>query len=108
MNAPVTTMPSELRDLRQLSVTLVARELGVKPADIQCDQPWTHYGLDSLSALVVAGDLEDALAVELPSTLLWDCRTLDELALGLQRVIRGARDERDAPLQAAASGLALA
>ena len=102
MNAHAITTTSELHDLRQLALNLVARELGVKPADVRCDTPWTQYGLDSLSALVVAGDLEDALSVELPSTLLWDCRTLDELALGLQRVLRTARQP------AAGPGLALA
>jgi acyl carrier protein len=78
------TLPSfEFPDLERLLSTLLARELRLDVATIEGDRPFTHYGLDSLAALTIAGDLEERLSVELESTLLWDCPTVDTLAAHL-------------------------
>jgi acyl carrier protein len=77
----------ELADLKQLLATLLARELRVDPASVQSDRPFTEYGLDSIAALTIAGDLEEELSVVLESTVLWDCPTIDALAGHLQGLL---------------------
>jgi acyl carrier protein len=63
-----------------LIIELLSRELKISAADIKPELPLTQYGLDSIAALTIAGELEDELGLELPSTLLWDCPTITELA----------------------------
>ncbi|HVK94301.1 MAG TPA: acyl carrier protein [Noviherbaspirillum sp.] len=61
-------------------VELLSLELKVPSIDIALDLPLTQYGLDSIAALTIAGTLEDELRLDLPSTLLWDCPTIQQLA----------------------------
>ena len=60
-------------------VELLARELNVPARDIALDMPLTWYGLDSIAALTIAGELEDELELELEPTLLWDLPTIASL-----------------------------
>ena len=50
--------------------TLVAKEMRVEPETIDPEQKFTSYGLDSIVALSVSGDLEDLTKLELEPTLL--------------------------------------
>lgn len=61
-------------------VELLSRELKTPAVDIKLDAPFTQYGLDSIAALTIAGELEEGLGLELPSTLLWDCPNINALA----------------------------
>ncbi|MGB9039149.1 MAG: acyl carrier protein [Acinetobacter calcoaceticus] len=60
--------------------TLVAKEMRVEPQTLDPQQKFTSYGLDSIVALSVSGDLEDLTQLELEPTLLWDYPTINELA----------------------------
>ncbi len=60
--------------------TLVAKEMRVEPDTLDPNQKFTSYGLDSIVALSVSGDLEDLTQLELEPTLLWDYPTIDALA----------------------------
>ncbi|MEL7223876.1 MAG: acyl carrier protein [Cyanobacteria bacterium J06576_12] len=53
-------------------VEQIADVLSLDPTTIDVQQPLTRYGLDSIDAVTLVGDLEDWLDLELPSTLLWD------------------------------------
>lgn len=70
-------------------IELLSRELKISAADIKPELPLTQYGLDSITALTIAGELEDELGLELPSTLLWDCPTITELADYLAATLTG-------------------
>ena len=61
-------------------IELLSRELKMPAADVDPQLPLMQYGLDSIAALTIAGELEDELSLELPSTLLWDRPTIDSLA----------------------------
>ena len=74
----------DLSSLREALVQLLCKELRLDRAAVRTDTPLTEYGLDSMAALIMAGELEDRYRVELPSTLLWDCPTIDQLAAYLQ------------------------
>ena len=49
----------------------------------------TQYGLDSIDALTLAGDLEDLTGLELPSTLLWDYPTVADITGYVVDALRG-------------------
>ena len=61
-------------------VNQLAEQLSLEPENIKVSEPLTRYGLDSIDAVTLVGDLEDWLDLELPSTLFWDYPTIDESA----------------------------
>lgn len=61
-----------------------------KPADIRADVPLAEYGLDSVYALTLAGDLEDHLGMSLDPTLMWDHPTIAGLTQALLQVMTSA------------------
>lgn len=54
--------------------------LGVSSEEIDVDQSLSSYGLGSIQAVSLTGDLEDWLGLQLPATLLWDYSTITSLA----------------------------
>jgi acyl carrier protein len=64
-------------------ITNIAEHLGIEPQDINVWKPLTEYGLDSITGVSLAGDLEDWLGLQLSPTLLWDHPTIEELAYHL-------------------------
>jgi acyl carrier protein len=54
--------------------------LEVEPSEFDPRTPVAAYGLDSISAVTLSVDLEDALGIELQTALLWDHPTLAGLA----------------------------
>ena len=77
----------EFPELQSLLVKLLARELRVDPRSIDVNRPFTQYGLDSIAAVTLVGDLEDALSIELSSTLLWDYPTVNAMAVRLRSTL---------------------
>lgn len=61
----------------------VADELGLTPAEVEPDRPFLSYGLNSIQAMMLVGDLETRLGRPLPPTLVWDHPTVAALAAHL-------------------------
>ncbi|HBB32492.1 MAG TPA: polyketide synthase [Cyanobacteria bacterium UBA8803] len=61
-------------------VTKLAEQLSLDAKTIAVGEPLTRYGLDSIDAVTLVGDLEDWLELELPSTLFWDYPTIEKAA----------------------------
>ncbi|MDH0304448.1 MULTISPECIES: acyl carrier protein [unclassified Pseudomonas] len=83
-------MPTALRDLafyRDKLKSMIEPELRLPAGSLDCDRNLSEYGLDSIVALTIAGDLEDQLRIQLPPTLLWDYPTVDDLAGYLCRTV---------------------
>ena len=59
---------------------LMAQHLKIQPSDIDPLKNITSYGLDSIDAVTILGDLEDWLDIELPSTLLWDYSSINDVS----------------------------
>ena len=55
-------------------------QLSLDKSSISVSEPLTRYGLDSIDAVTMVGDIEDVLDVELPSTLFWDYPTIEKSA----------------------------
>ena len=60
--------------------TQLAEQLSLEAAAIKATEPLTRYGLDSIDAVTMVGDIEDVLDEELPSTLFWDYPTIAKSA----------------------------
>mgnify|MGYP000234521534 FL=1 len=73
--------------IRTALIGMLEKELRIDSVDP--DKLLTQYGLDSISALTIAGELEDMLGLELPATLLWDCPTVNQIADYLGALIPG-------------------
>jgi acyl carrier protein len=56
-------------------------ELGVDPKEIDPHQAFLSYGMDSMHAMMLVGDLEGCLGLRLPPTLAWDYPTMRALAV---------------------------
>ena len=52
--------------------TQLATQAGLDPSEITPHKDCAEYGLDSMSSVLITGDLEEWLGVPLPPTLLWD------------------------------------
>ena len=84
-------------------VRLLAEELDMDAHAIDVRRPLTQYGLDSMSAVILAGDMEEWLGVEVPSTAAWDHPTVADLSRFLVREVRardGAEDRGPEPADA--------
>src|SRR4051794_4685467 len=58
----------------------LAGELGADAATIDPGKPFLSYGLNSIQAMMLAGDLETGLGRSLPPTLAWDHPCIADLA----------------------------
>lgn len=58
--------------------THLAEQLSLEVDSIEITEQLTRYGLDSIDAVTLVGDLEDSLDLELPSTLFWDHPTIEQ------------------------------
>jgi len=51
-----------------------------KPEEIKMDVPLSEYGLDSVYALTISGDIEDYLGISIEPTIMWDFPTIEKLS----------------------------
>ncbi len=58
----------------------LGRELKLAPEDIAADTTFVRYGMDSVHAMMLVGDLEEHLKRRLPPTLAWTYPTVEALA----------------------------
>jgi acyl carrier protein len=58
----------------------LAAHLEVSPEEIDVRTPFSTYGLDSRTAVGLSGELEKWLGRSLPTTLVWDFPTIEQVA----------------------------
>ena len=58
----------------------LAGRLGLSPEEIDINEPFANYGLDSLQAVRLSAELEDWLKIKLNPTLAYDYSTIASLA----------------------------
>ncbi|MGP3910936.1 acyl carrier protein [Nonomuraea sp. 10N515B] len=66
--------------MRDWLTHLVASYLDKDPAEISGSVSLSDYGLDSVYAFVMCGDIEDRLDLRLEPTVAWDYETINALA----------------------------
>ncbi|WP_220446701.1 acyl carrier protein [Nonomuraea deserti] len=74
-------------DLHKWLTHLVASYLEKDPDEISGSVSLATYGLDSVYAFVMCGDIEDHLDVRLEPTVAWDYETIDALADHLSSLV---------------------
>ena len=58
----------------------IAKSLRIDPAQIDPARPFADYGIDSVAAVELSGDLEDWLGKKIAPTVVWDYPTITLLA----------------------------
>ncbi len=81
---PVTEPPTE-ETIRTWLVTNIANVVNMDPGKIDIQQTFDNYGLDSLQAVSLSGDLETWLSMEISPTVVWDYPTVELLAEHLSK-----------------------
>lgn len=66
--------------IRDWLVAKVAELLRVKPSEIEVREPLAVYGMDSVQAVTIAGDLEEWLGRQIPPTLAYDYPSIEAIA----------------------------
>jgi len=82
---PIVVTPSGERNftftiIEDWLVRQVAELLGTSQAEIDVREPLANYGLSSMAAVSLSGDLEDWLGKPLSPTLAWDYPTIELLS----------------------------
>ncbi|MDQ3021354.1 MAG: SDR family NAD(P)-dependent oxidoreductase [Bacteroidota bacterium] len=67
-------------NLKEWIVIRLAEMMQIKKDSIDINDPFAVYGMDSLKAVQLSGDLETLLDKELPATLVYDYPTIELLA----------------------------
>lgn len=71
---------ASLEEIQNWLITHVAGLMRVSPEEVHLQEPFTNFGLNSIDAVSLSGDLEDYLNRPLPATLLWDFPTIETLS----------------------------
>jgi acyl carrier protein len=66
--------------IRDWIVRWMANELNLEPVQIEAEKSFLAHGMDSMSAMMLVGDLEGLTGRRLPPTLAWDHPSVAELA----------------------------
>ena len=77
--AAISGHPSGAQIEQWLRAT-VAELIEVTASDVDTRIPFSHFGVDSASALIVTDMLSDWLGLELDATLLYEHETIETLA----------------------------
>lgn len=72
----MTTHTRTAADIRAWLMAYLVDELELAPEEVDPDADFASFGIDSSNAVVLTGDLEDWLGVEVDPTLLVDFTTI--------------------------------
>ena len=75
-------VPTE-EEIKAWLVSHLARHLNVLPNEINVNESFTDYGLDSSVAVSTTGDLSEWLGYDLEPTLFWEYPNVKAIALYL-------------------------
>jgi acyl carrier protein len=77
---PGSPLTGSLTDLRAWLTERIAEYLETDQAKVDPTASFESQGLDSMAALTLCDDVEDAMGLVLEPTLAWDHPTIDDLA----------------------------
>jgi acyl carrier protein len=75
--------PTSVDSLRSWLIDWLAREMEIDRSRIDLGQAFLSYGMDSMKAMMMVGDLEAMLGLRLPPTLAWDYPDIHSLSAHL-------------------------
>ena len=80
MPDPVSLQAPSLESLTSWLAGWMVKEFKVDRESIEPGQAFLSFGMDSVQAMTMVGDLESDLNLRLSPTLVWDYPTIGELA----------------------------
>ena len=72
-----------VKEIEAWLVKAIAKSLRIDEAKIDPARPFAEYGIDSVAAVELSGDLEDWLGKKVAPTVVWDYPTITSLAAHL-------------------------
>ncbi|WP_405974449.1 acyl carrier protein [Streptomyces sp. NBC_00988] len=93
----MTTPAVAAEEIRDWLITRVAFYLECPAKEIRGDARLAEYGLDSLYALTLCGDIEDEFGIAVSPTLAWDHPSVDAITELLHQEIAAQRASTDQP-----------
>ena len=72
--------PPNTNEIRAWLISHLATTLGLSPDEMDASRPFAYFGLDSVRAVQMAGQLQAWLRRELPVTLAYEYPTIEKLA----------------------------
>jgi acyl carrier protein len=75
----VTVIEPTSENIRSWLVGRVAHYLNEPPETLDPEAPLIDYGLDSVYAFALCGEIEDTLGVTIEPTLIWDVENISDL-----------------------------
>lgn len=82
------TEPLSAESLRSWLVRRLAKQMSVDPSEIDPTRSFASYGLDSMVAVQVSGDLEKLVEQRLSPALLFEHPSIEELTQHLAAELR--------------------
>ncbi|NER47858.1 MAG: alpha/beta fold hydrolase [Symploca sp. SIO1A3] len=82
---PTTTNQQPTTTIQTWLIKQIAEQLGLEPQEIDIREPFARYGLDSVAAVRLSGELEEWLGRKLAPTLAYDYPTIEALARHLSK-----------------------
>lgn len=76
----VDHVDNSTEDIAQWLTTQIAGYVHVSPAHLQPGLPLAEYGLDSVSAVGLCGDIEIRFDIPVEPTMVFDYPTIDSIA----------------------------
>jgi acyl carrier protein len=82
------SQPPTAADIQAWLVSHLAAVLEIEPAQVEVTTPFDRYGLDSVAAIGLTGDLEEWLGYDLDPTLLYDYPTIESVSRHLAEEVK--------------------
>jgi acyl carrier protein len=73
--------PANHEEIQNWLISKLSKELDLREEEIDIYEPLANYGLSSMTAVGLTGDLEDLLNIELSATLAWDYPSIEEISI---------------------------
>ncbi len=84
-------MKKDNAELHQWTIEKVAEYCHLSPAEIDPNESFTSYGMDSVYALALIGDLEDRLGHPIDATAIWDHPSVNKLVTFVQSLEKSSK-----------------
>jgi acyl carrier protein len=92
----LSQMPDE-QEIRTWLISKLSESLQCTPDQVDIRAPFASYGLKSIDAVHLVGNLEEWLNVSLSPLLIWDYPTIQDLAKYLARQVNSKFQPTEGP-----------
>ncbi len=89
----VETNEVNAASIKKWLVEKFAYKLECKPEEIDKDMLFVDFGLDSTEVLLLAGELEDWIDIELPPTAMWYHPSIAKLSVFIEEEYESMKEE---------------